>query len=291
MAPIVFDAHTHLFHPKVVENVRKKTKMVQQLGLKTAGVKKRTSRTCLENELTDSQVIGGLVLPTASASKVQKANDNAIEQVKGSTKLLTAGTLHPCARNIPDILDKLKDQEIRAIKCCSFSQQFSLQDPETFKMLKCIQEKNIKTGAGFFIIFDTLMPADQYFGSKPEHNTTPELLGKLVKKFPSINFIGAHMGGLLAPFTDVKKHLKPSDNLFLDTSNGVHVLEETQYIELIQQHGPEHIIFGTDWPWFTHKEEIRLQNKLFDKAGFTKKQKASVFADNILKMLDQNINE
>ena len=285
MTSIIFDAHTHLFHLKVVENVKKKTKMVQRLGLQTAGVERRTSGSSLENDFKKNQIIGGLVLPTALAHEVQAVNESAFKQVKDSQKLHTAGTLHPYAKNIPEMLHNFEQRNIKAIKFCSFSQRFSLQDPKTFEMLELIQARNINSKSGFFLIFDTLMPADQYFGSDPAHNTTPELLGELIKNFPSINFIGAHMGGLLAPFKDIKTYLKPAGNLFLDTSNGAHFLDENQYIELIRQHGPEHIIFGTDWPWFIHKEEIRLQHTLFDKAGFTKEEKARIFAKNILQML------
>lgn len=285
MTTTVFDAHTHLFHLKVVENVKMKTKMVQRLRLRTAGVEDRTSRFSLENDFKSNEIIGGLVLPTALVHEVRAVNDSAFERVKDSQKLNTAGTLHPGAKNIQKMLRIFEQRNIRAIKFCSFSQRFSLQDPKTFEMLERIQEHNIHSESKFFLIFDTLMSADFYFGSDPAHNTTPELLGKLVKNFPSINFIGAHMGGLLAPFKDIKTYLKPAGNLFLDTSNGAHVLDENQYIELIKQHGPEHIIFGTDWPWFTHKEEIRLQNTLFDKAGITKEEKAGIFAKNILQLL------
>jgi uncharacterized protein len=284
MTTIVFDAHTHLFHPRVVKNVKKKTKMVQRLRLRTAGVEGRTSRSSLENDFKSNGIIGGLVLPTALVHEVQAVNDSAFERVKDS-QLNTAGTLHPGAKNIPEMLCNFEQRNIKAIKFCSFSQRFSLQDPKTFEMLERIQEHNIHSRSKFFLIFDTLMLADFYFGSDPAHNTTPELLGELTNNFPSINFIGAHMGGLLAPFKDIKTYLKPASNLFLDTSNGAHVLDENQYIELIKKHGPEHIIFGTDWPWFTHREEIRLQHTLFDKAGFTKEEKACIFANNILQLL------
>lgn len=285
MVSKAFDGHTHLFHFKVVENVIKKKKLVRRLGLQTEGVENRASRSSLEDDLKNNQVIGGLVLPTALVHEVQAVNESAFQQVRDSQTLHTAGTLHPLSENIPEMLHNFEQRNIKAIKFCSFSQRFSLQDPRTFEMLELIQARNIHSRSGFFLIFDTLMPADQYFGSDPVHNTTPELLGELVKNFPTINFIGAHMGGLLAPFKDIKANLKPAENLFLDTSNGAHVLAENQYIELIKLHGPEHIIFGTDWPWFTHKEEIRLQHTLFDKAGFTGKEKACIFSKNILQML------
>lgn len=285
MTITIFDAHTHLFHPRVIENVSRKNRMVQRLGLQTDGAEDRTTRESLEDDLERNNIVGGLVLPTALAHEVREVNDSAYEQVKNSPTLHTAGTLHPGAEDLPGSLDDFERRGIRAIKFCSFSQRFSLADPKTFEMLELIQERNGDSGAGFFLIFDTLMPADQYFGSDPAHNTTPALLSELVRNFPDISFTGAHMGGLLAPFQTIKTELKPAKNLFLDTSNGAHVLDENQYIELIRHHGPEHIIFGTDWPWFTHQEEIRLQHGLFDKAGFSKEDKALIFAGNIMRML------
>lgn len=285
MTSMIFDAHTHLFHPKVAENVKKRTGMVRHLSLQTEGVEGRTSKSSLENELTHNRIMGGLVLPTALAHEVGAVNDAAFQRLKYSKLLHTAGTLHPGAEDIPGMLDTFEQRGIRAIKFCSFSQRFSLRDPKTYEMLERIQERNVRSGSGFFLIFDTLMPADRYFGSDPAHNTTPGLLGRLVRRFPSVNFIGAHMGGLLAPFQEIKKHLKPARNLFLDTSNGAHVLDENQYIQLLGMHGPAHIIFGTDWPWFTHEKEIRLQHVLFDKAGFTREEKHLVFSGNILGML------
>ena len=100
MALQIFDAHIHLFHPKVVENVKKKTKLVQRLGLQTDWVEKRTSISSIEKDFKTSQVIGGLVLPTALAHEVKAVNKSAFQQVKDSQALHTAGTLHPKADNI-----------------------------------------------------------------------------------------------------------------------------------------------------------------------------------------------
>lgn len=126
--------------------------------------------------------------------------------------------------------------------------------------------------------------ADIFFGSRPEHNTTPERLAQLVKNFSGINFVAAHMGGLAAPFQEIRSHLVPRDNLFLDTSNAAHVLEEKEFVFLLKANGPEHIIFGTDWPWFTHSPEIDLQNRLVKKAGYSKGDTDWVFSKNIARL-------
>jgi len=79
------------------------------------------------------------------------------------------------------------------------------------------------------------------------------------------------------------------DNLFLDTSNAAHVLEEKEFIYLLKVHGPEHIIFGTDWPWLTHSPEIDLQNSMFEKAGYSKKDMGLVFSKNMARLLELDL--
>ena len=64
------------------------------------------------------------------------------------------------------------------------------------------------------------------------------------------------MGGLAAEFEELFMTLIPADNLYLDTSNAAHTLTNGQFIELLKIHGPNHILFGTDWPWFDHAAEI-----------------------------------
>ena len=93
------------------------------------------------------------------------------------------------------------------------------------------------------------------------------------------------MAGLKAPFSDIKKHIQSYDNLFLDTSNATHTLSEEEFTYLLRIHGPEKIIFGTDWPWFDFKKEIKMVDSLSDKAGFSKTQKKMIFASNIYNLL------
>ena len=212
---------------------------------------------------------------------IKKVNDSFYEMVGKSDILFTAGTLHPEYAENKKALVTFGSRNIKGIKLCSFSQQFALDDPRTFDLFDLIAEFNKIQNSGFFVILDTLYGADKFFGSLPEHNTTPVLLAELIKNFPKINFIAAHIGGLAAPFKEISTNLTPMDNLFFDTSNAAHVLEEKEFIYLLKVHGPEHIIFGTDWPWFTLSPEIALQNRILEKAGFSKKNNALVFSKNM----------
>ena len=113
----------------------------------------------------------------------------------------------------------------------------------------------------------------------------PSVLGELADHYPGINFIGAHMGGLDASDDEIRTHLTPRANLYLDTSNAAHTLSNQQFGDLITQHGPGHILFGTDWPWFMHESEIKLIDRLLDSAGFSEKEKTEVFYMNMAGLL------
>lgn len=147
-------------------------------------------------------------------------------------------------------------------------------------MLKALERLSRHLNRKPTVVFDTFARADTYLGADPKHLTTPFKLSALVKRHPGISFIGAHMGGLLADFDELRQHLPPAPNLYLDTSNAGHVLTEDQFVELLLLHGSSHVLFGTDWPWFVHGPEVAKITALLVKAGYDKDGQAAVFGDN-----------
>jgi hypothetical protein len=194
---------------------------------------------------------------------------------------MTAGTLHPGYSHNVEELRYLRQHNVRIIKLCSFSQGFVLDAPDSLSMFDTLQAVNEKSDVPFSIVLDTLQGADHYFGTLPQFNTTPKLLGTLADRYPGINFIGAHMGGLDGSIDDLCRYLTPRPNLYLDTSNAAHTLTPEAFIRLLELHGPQHILFGTDWPWFTHESEVKHIQKLLNQAGFSEKEKSHIFSANL----------
>ncbi len=277
----IFDSHVHIFNSKVVGNVIPRTDLVRELCLEVENIENRLNPSALTEQMREAKVIGALMLPTADVNKVAKVNRESIETARIIPGLFTAGTLHPDFDAIEGELSRLNRSSVRVIKLCSFSQKFSPNNSKTYKMFERIQSYNNSTKLPFSVILDTLTLADRYFGTDPDHTTTPQSLMDLVKRFPGINFIGAHMGGLGASFALLDRCLEPLPNFYLDTSNAAHILTEDQFVRMLHRHGSEHILFGTDWPWFLHKSEIELIEQRMDAAGFTLSEKQAVFSGNI----------
>ena len=277
----IFDSHTHLFSDGIIRNVRQKRSMVRQLKLQTEGAETRASVAALSRDMQAAGVTRALLLPTASATGVHKTNHRCIGVAARTDFLAAAGTLHPDDPDLEKEIVFLRRSRVRIIKLCSFSQGFVLNGPAAGAMFDAIQTANKSNHHRFSVVLDTLYDADRHFGTLPEFNTSPRLLAELADRYPNIVFIGAHMGGLDAPFKEICTHLTPRSNLYLDTSNAAHTLTRDQFCDLVAAHGPHHILFGTDWPWFVHANEIAMIDNLLDRAGFSKKDKRSVFYGNI----------
>ena len=134
-------------------------------------------------------------------------------------------------------------------------------------MFAQIDRFNTQCQTPFFVVLDTYFKADDRFGCDPEHVTTPARITDLVRRFPNIDVVGAHMGGLSAPEDQLLRELPAATNLYLDTSNAAHTLSAETFCTLLRIHGPEHILFGTDWPWFDPRDEIPRIDGLLKQAG------------------------
>ena len=283
--PEIFDSHTHLFSPVVIANVSGRKELAEALCLEIDRAAGRTDKAALKHELQAAEVHGSLLLPTAPMNAVRKVNDLFLETIKGEERLLTAGTLHPFYPDIDGEIERLSHHNVRALKFSSFSQGIDLEAEETLSLFDKISSHNHSQKAQFFAILDTFYHADFYFGVPRKYVTTPEKLARLVTSFPDINFVGAHMGGLMAPFREIEKYMVGHKNFYLETSNAAHVLSRNEFLRLLNYHGPERILFGTDWPWFGHKEEIVLIRGLLQEAGFSAQEQSEVFSGNISRLL------
>ena len=281
----VFDSHVHIFNRKIIGNVLPRTDLIRALSLEVENIENRLHPSALIEQMQEANVVGALMLPTSDANKLAAVNRDCIKTAGTIPGLFAAGTLHPDFDAIEAELLYLSKASVRVIKLCSFSQKFSLSSLKTDKMFDRIQSFNSTMTVPFSVVLDTLTLADRYFGTDPEHTTTPQALMGLVRRFPGINFIGAHMGGLGAPFDLLIQCLEPALNLYLDTSNAAHTLTEAQFIQMLRLHGPGHILFGTDWPWFLHQSEIECISNRLEAAGFNAPEKQAVFSGNIEKLL------
>ena len=279
---MIVDCHCHAFTEQVVRNVVSRTALVAELKLDPEAGRRADARI-----LSESAVAHGIdwciLFPTAPPQGVREENDRSIAAASSHPRLRTLATLHPRMDNLAAEMERMLALGIAGFKFSSFSQRFDILSDEAERMFAVLEDA-AASGKAFAVVLDTFNRADVHFGAKAEHVTTPAKLNAVVARHPALSFLAAHMGGLAADFDLIRRDLTPAPNLCLDTSNAAHVLAENEFVELLQIHGAEHILFGTDWPWFDHGSEMALIDALLDSAGFSRAQKDAVFGDNAARL-------
>ncbi len=281
----IIDAHSHLFSPGVIDSVERLRDPLDALHLDFGQVRRRLTPQSLLASAASAGVEACLVLFTARRERIPEANRRARELHGDDSTLFALGTAHPGLEDLERELQQLVAAGTRGLKFSSFSQAIDFSGSEAFGMLELVESVWRAAGMTPAVVLDTFVLADKVFGTDQRFLTRPATLARLAARFPGINFIGAHMGGLAADFHELARDLPAAENLYLDTSNAAHTLTPEQFITLLRNHGAAHILFGTDWPWFGHAEEIPKILRLLDGAGFGEQEARRVFRKNARDLL------
>lgn len=102
--------------------------------------------------------------------------------------------------------------------------------------------------------------ANQYYYGEDVSLCTPEFgdvkyFIELVKKFPNINFIAGHAGGLMGGEMEVlAEETANLGNVYVDTT----FRSVTDVKKLIELFGRERVMYGTDSPFSTHEGSLKV---------------------------------
>jgi hypothetical protein len=131
-----------------------------------------------------------------------------------------------------------------------------------------------------------------YDGINIENQPSLYGISKLVRIFPSRNFILAHAGGynMLQYFF----HFRHSKNVFYclslslkylsDSSVGVDIGKVLKFIKA------ERILFGSDYPSASPREQFDVLNLYFNNLGICSESQQKILYSNMLELFNANIN-
>ncbi len=183
--------------------------------------------------------------------QMQKVNDFAMEIARLYPRLIPLGSLNPAASR--EVLEhevvRLVSAGIRGIKIHPDYVGVALNDPAFSPILE------LAAANGLFVIthagFDPISP-DRVF-------CTPDMLLQIHGDHPTLRLIAAHTGGFDRE-DEVLDKLCGKD-IYLDTSLcAVRAGREASWggecAEILRNHRPDRLLFATDTPWSTPKEEL-----------------------------------
>lgn len=210
-----------------------------------------------------------VVLNIATNPKQQRnVNDFAIS-LKETEGIIPFGSVHHDSPEALEELERLCENGIKGVKLHPDYQGFFVDDEKMFPIYEKIGELGLITV--FHCGFDIGYP-------EPVH-CPPEKLAKVLPYFDGAPVVAAHFGGLCAR-PETLEHLC-GKNVYLDTAYCYGMLTPRMAKELIDLHGADKILFGSDAPWNAPWQDIDLV-KCFN---LSKEDEKAVLCENARKLL------
>ena len=235
---MIIDFHTHCFADNVAGQA------MPQLEA-ACGVRAVHDGTLsgLKRHMASTGVDISVVQPVATKPS-HVAVINAWAKENRSTSVCFFGALHPDDPDFYAAAQQLKTDGFAGVKLHPDYQGFFADEARLMPQYEALADLGLVV----------LMHAGVDIGYPSPVHCTPLMVKNIITEVPHLTLIAAHMGshGL---WHDVEQLLL-GENVYLDTAYSWYDLKNERMTNMIQQHGSDKVLFGTDSPWKDMAEEI-----------------------------------
>ena len=232
----IIDAHVHIFPEKIAEKATESIGNYYGIPMFAKGT--------IEDLFINGEKIGVsryIVHSTATrVEQVESINNFIAETQKEYKSFIGFGTLHPGLDDVESEVNRIISLGLKGIKLHPDFQDFSIDDECMMPVYRAIGEK---------------LPVLIHMGDENKTSSSPERLAKVIDLFPNITFIAAHLGGYQM-WDDSLKYLV-GKKLYFDTSSSLAILDKEKATYIIKEHGVKKVLFGSDYPMWSHEEELQ----------------------------------
>ncbi len=242
---MLIDFHTHAFPPRIAAQA------MEKLSFDVGGLRPQTDGTLgsLKEQMDADGVDMSVVHAIATNPRqMHKVNDYAFLMDRDS-RIVAFGSVHPDAPDALEELERIKAAGLKGVKLHPEFQGFYADDEK----LKPIYRKISQLG------LITLFHAGEDYGYAPPYHAMPEHLRNALGWFDT-PVVAAHWGGIGCGAEVLDKLC--GENIWFDLSYGYGAMPKPTAQAILDRHGPEKLLFGSDMPWHRPKWELRLLDSL-----------------------------
>lgn len=262
---MLIDFHTHAFPEKIA------VRAVSSLAHGSGGMVPQTDGTLqsLKEQMDLDRVDISVVQSIATNPRQQCNVNNFAIEINRDDRIVAFGSIHPDA---PDALEELERIAAAGLKGVKFHPEYQRFYANEDRM-KPIYRKISQLG------LITLYHAGQDIGFAPPYHCLPEhLLGAL--KWLDGPVVAAHWGGYCCGAEVLSKLC--GENIWFDLSFGYGCIPKPTAQAIIDRHGADKLLFGSDMPWHRPEWELRLINSL----DLSTSDKEKIFFRNAMDLLN-----
>lgn len=265
---MIIDIHTHFYPDNIAKFIVAKIK--QEVGINCYG--NGTIASLKEYMQKDGIEISFNAPVATKPEQVTSINRKMVEINNREKSVKCFGAMHPDFNRTGDIekeIDFLVKNKIRVIKLHPEYQNFY---PDDGKM-DLIYELCIKNDIAILFHSGYDFAFDEY-----NVHSTPKRFLNLLKKFPELKIILAHLGGYR--MWDMVYKLLVGKNIYFDTAF-INEISDASFKSIVYEHGTDKILFGSDFPW----ERQNSIKKKIDRCIDNEKDRNKIFYENAIKLL------
>jgi len=242
---MLIDFHTHCFPQTIAQ------KAIEKLSFVSGGLVPHTDGTV--NGLKQAMAQGGadisVVLNIATNAHQQHSVNDFAAQINGEEGIVSFGSVFPHSEDVFSELERIKELGLKGVKLHPDYQGFKVDDQKMKPIYRKISE------LGLITVFH----AGVDYGFAPPYCCMPENLKRALDWFDA-PVVAAHWGGL-GCYEQVAE-LLCGENVYFDTSFGFSQMPKFFAQKILDTHGTDKILFGTDTPWHTAEMELTLLKSL-----------------------------
>ncbi len=261
---MIIDFHTHCFPEKIA------SRALENLSYVSGGLKYYTEGTVesLISVSKEQKIDKCVVLSIATNEKQQENVNNFAAEINKKDEIIAFGSIYPKAKNALDELERIKALGLKGIKLHPEYQNFYVDD----ELMKPIYKKISQLG--LIVVFHSGLDLAYQM---PFHCMPDNLLNAL--KWIDSPVIAAHWGASGCGEEVIEKLC--GRDIYFDTSFGYSHMPKGVAKRIIEKHGTEKILFGTDAPWSTANRERRLLNSL----ELNESDLTNIYSNNAIRLL------
>ena len=151
------------------------------------------------------------------------------------------GTLHPDSADQRGDFEALRALGLRGVKLHPDIQRFPVDDPRVMDIFALCE------AAG--------LPVCVHTGDYRYDYSNPNRVVNVLRAFPKLKFIGAHLGGW-SVWDAAARRLPDFPNMWVDTSSSFRWLTPERSLDILRAYGSKRVMFGTDYPMWTPRPDI-----------------------------------
>lgn len=261
---MLIDFHTHAFPDKLA------SRAVSSLSHGSGGMVPQTDGTLpsLKAQMDRDGVDISVVHSIATNPRQQSNVNNFAIEINRDDRIVAFGSIHPDAPDALEELERIAAAGLKGVKFHPEYQQFYADE----ERMKPVYRKISQLG------LITLYHAGQDIGFPPPYHCLSEhLLGAL--KWLDCPVVAAHWGGYCC--SEMVLDRLCGENLWFDLSFGYGCIPKPTAQAIIDRHGTDKLLFGSDMPWHRPEWELRLLNSL----DISQADKEKIFFRNAVKLL------